>query len=157
MWNSKSILPNLYYVVAAPHLFQRRKCHCTSSAAERSILGIMTSQGRHIAVEEALPEGDHSLRLVFSDGVEGIVDVSDFLEYPAFRRFRDPEMFRRVYVEGGSPMWDGNTDISPRVLYCRATGCSYEDIDPPIATALMKDPDSKLAKLHASTEMAFSE
>ena len=117
----------------------------------------MASQGKYIAVEEAHPEGDHSLRLVFSDGVEGIVDVSDFLEYPAFQRFRNPEMFRRVYVEGGSPMWDSGTDISPRVLYCRATGCSYEDIDPPIATALMRDPDSKLAKLHASTEMALSE
>ena len=125
--------------------------------AECAILVIMGSQGRYIAVEEALPEGDHSLRLVFSDGAEGIVDVSDFLEYPAFRRFRNPEMFRRVYVEGGSPMWDSDTDISPRVLYCRATGCSYEDIDPPIATALLKDPDSKLAKLHASTEMALSE
>ena len=117
----------------------------------------MASQGRYIAVEEALPEGDHSLRLVFSDGVEGIVDVSDFLENPAFQRFRDPEMFRHVYVEGGSPMWDSNTDISPRVLYCRATGCSYEDIDPPIATALLRDPDSKLAKLRASKETALSE
>ena len=117
----------------------------------------MASQGRHIAVEEAHPEGDHSLRLVFSDGVKGIVDVSDILEYPAFQRFRDPDMFRGVYVEDGTPMWDSNTDISPRMLYCRATGCSYEDIDPPIATALMKDPDSKLAKLHASMEMVLSE
>lgn len=62
----------------------------------------------------------HTLWLRFSDGVEGHVDMSDWLDGPAFARLREPAFFAQVRL---APMltieWPNGVDIAPESLYDR--------------------------------------
>src|SRR5687767_6585867 len=62
----------------------------------------------------------HTLWLRFSDGVEGHVDMSDWLDGPAFARLREPALFEQVRL---APMltieWPNGVDIAPEALYDR--------------------------------------
>lgn len=62
---------------------------------------------------------DRIVHLVFDDGVEGDVDLSD-LNYGVFTEIgRDDAKFGEVYVdhEQGTVAWPGRLDLAPEVLY----------------------------------------
>jgi hypothetical protein len=77
-----------------------------------------------------LPD-DRSLRVRWTDGLEGVIDFADLMERPLFRPLRNPQRFRdvRVYEYGHSLYWlddDGSEiDICPDVLRAR--------VDPEVA------------------------
>lgn len=63
--------------------------------------------------------GGHRLRLRFSNGDEGIVDLSDALWGPMFEPLQDVEAFQRFEV---SPVlhtitWDNHADLAPEYLH----------------------------------------
>jgi len=63
---------------------------------------------------------DHGvLRLVFTDGLSGEVDVLDRMRGPVFERARTPEGFREVHVAEGTVAWPGGADLAPDTLYER--------------------------------------
>ena len=66
-----------------------------------------------VDVIELKPVGDHALWLRFSDGQEGIRDVSDILAEggPMVEPLRDPSMFRRAFVSPGVPSWPNGFDL----------------------------------------------
>ena len=64
--------------------------------------------------------GEFSLRLVFNDGVEGVVDFSDWLSGPVFEPLKDPVYFSRFFIEGGTVAWPNGADIAPETLHERA-------------------------------------
>lgn len=66
------------------------------------------------------------LHLVFTDGAEGEVDLSNDLWGPVFEPLRDPARFAEVQVDPqfGTVVWPGDIDLDPDVLYHRATGAS---------------------------------
>ncbi|MFN3368008.1 DUF2442 domain-containing protein [Thermus scotoductus] len=77
-----------------------------------------------VEVVEARPLEVLKLRLRFSDGKEGVVDLSA-LELPGLlSRLRDPGFFAQVRVdpELGAPVWPGGLDLDPLVLYAQALG-----------------------------------
>jgi hypothetical protein len=77
-----------------------------------------------VEVVEARPLEGLKLWLRFSDGKEGVVDLS-VLELPGLlSRLRDPGFFAQVRVdpELGAPVWPGGLDLDPLVLYARALG-----------------------------------
>jgi len=77
-----------------------------------------------VEVVEARPLEGLKLRLRFSDGKEGVVDLSA-LELPGLlSRLRDPGFFAQVRVdpELGAPVWPGGLDLDPLVLYAQALG-----------------------------------
>lgn len=59
------------------------------------------------------------LRLTFSDGVVGEIDVLHRMRGPIFDGARDPEGFAQVAVdaETGTVTWPGGADLAPDVLY----------------------------------------
>lgn len=61
------------------------------------------------------------LRLTFSDGVCGEVDVLGRMHGPVFERARTPEGFVEVTVdrETGTVCWPGGADLAPDTLYAR--------------------------------------
>jgi hypothetical protein len=61
------------------------------------------------------------LRLTFSDGLSGEVDVLDRMHGPVFERARTPEGFAEVEVdpETGTVCWPGGADLAPDTLYER--------------------------------------
>ncbi|MGH2811386.1 MAG: DUF2442 domain-containing protein [Actinomycetota bacterium] len=68
-------------------------------------------------VIEAQHRGDHKIHLVFQDGTQGTVDLSDSLEGPVFEPLRDPEFFARFFIEAGTLVWPNGADIAPESLY----------------------------------------
>lgn len=77
-----------------------------------------------IRVRAVQPLGGYRLRLEFSDGSGGTVDLSDDLWGPVFAPLRDPARFAEVYVDRqfGTVAWPGDIDLDPDVLYHQATG-----------------------------------
>lgn len=68
-------------------------------------------------VVDAEYRGDFKIRLVFSDGVTGTIDFSDWLRGPIFEPLKDPEYFARYFIDGGTVAWPNGADIAPETLY----------------------------------------
>ena len=71
----------------------------------------MTTQTINIVT--ALQVGDYSLRLVFDDGTEQVIDFKPFLNrsrHPDIRRWLDPERFSSFRIEHGELVW-GDYDL----------------------------------------------
>ena len=78
---------------------------------------------RDVISVRPLPE--HRLRVCFDDGVEGIVDVAQMVEFTGvFEPLRDPTMFAqvRVHAELGTVCWPNDADLDSDVLYATMTG-----------------------------------
>ena len=62
---------------------------------------------------------DFTIRLRFSDGSEGDVDLADELYGKIFEPLRDPSFFRRFFVhpEFHTLCWPNGADIAPEFLY----------------------------------------
>ncbi len=72
-----------------------------------------------VKVVEIEPIGDHRLRVAFSDGSSGEHDFSDLVAEPGpmVAPLRDPEFFRRVFLELGIPTWPNGFDIDAVKLH----------------------------------------
>jgi hypothetical protein len=68
----------------------------------------------------------YRLDLIFSDGVQGIVDLSNRIigRGGVFRALQDPGFFQQVHVdtELGTIVWPNDADFCPDLLYRWATG-----------------------------------
>jgi hypothetical protein len=58
--------------------------------------------------------------LTFNDGLERVVDFTRWIQGPIFEPLRDPEYFRRFFIEGGTVVWPNGADIAPETLYEQA-------------------------------------
>lgn len=82
---------------------------------------------------EALP--DYRLKVTYTDGVEGEIDVSHLVGRGVFQELADPATFARVGIgTGGEITWGGQADLCPDAVYLRVTGKKPEDIFPNLAT-----------------------
>jgi len=65
------------------------------------------------------PLDGHKLWLRFTDGSEGIRDLSDIVAHdgPMIEPLRDPAYFKRVFIEMGVPTWPNGFDLDPINLY----------------------------------------
>ena len=62
-------------------------------------------------------KGAHRIRLTFSDGRQGTVDFTPWLEGPVFEPLKDLAYFQRFFLEGGTVAWPNGADIAPETLY----------------------------------------
>lgn len=69
----------------------------------------------HVHVRE-----DFHLELKFNTGETRIFDARPYLEKGAFRRLKDPALFRQAHVAFDTVCWPGNLDIAPETLYDRS-------------------------------------
>ena len=63
----------------------------------------------------------HRIRIAFSNGKQGTVDLTDTLWGPMFEPLRDLRTFRKFEV---SPIlhtirWENNADLAPEYLYAK--------------------------------------
>jgi hypothetical protein len=72
-----------------------------------------------VKVVETRALDDRRLWLRFSNGQEGVRDFADILAEGGVmvEPLRDPAMFRRVFLEFGTPSWPNGYDIDPIALY----------------------------------------
>ncbi len=88
----------------------------------------MTRELVRVAAVE--PLHDFVVRLTFTDGTVGEVDLEPLVWGPVFEPHRsDPDFFRQVYVDevSGTIAWLNETDLDPDVLYALATG-TYDEL-----------------------------
>ncbi len=83
----------------------------------------------NIVAVEALPQ--YRLRVVYSDGVEGEVDLSAHVGQGVFSVLAAPEFFSKVSVgSGGEITWEDKVDICPDRIYLEITGKTPEELFP---------------------------
>ena len=66
-----------------------------------------------VRVTDAQALDNQRVHVRFTDGHTGIIDMTQFLAYPAWQRLRDPQLFATAHAERGTVAWDGNIDIAP--------------------------------------------
>jgi len=72
-----------------------------------------------VDVLKVKPLDGHKLWLRFSDGREGVRDLSDIIAGggPMVEPLKDQDYFNRVFVEMGAPTWPNSFDLDPIQLY----------------------------------------
>jgi hypothetical protein len=70
-------------------------------------------------VVDARSAGEYRLYLRFSDGVEGLADLSRFLWGPVFEALREADVFTRFRISGetGAVEWENGADLAPEALW----------------------------------------
>lgn len=81
-------------------------------------------------ISSVLPVKNYKIKIKFTDGVEGIVDLSDLKGKGVFSVWDDENVFNAVAVDGESNTvsWPGGIDLCPDVLYADVTGKSVDSI-----------------------------
>lgn len=76
---------------------------------------------------KAMP--DYKLWVKYSDGVEGVVDLSHLAGKGIFSIWNDYSKFLKVYIGNGSEIaWSNKIDICPDSIYMRITGKTPEQL-----------------------------
>lgn len=75
-------------------------------------------------ITSATPLPGYRLRLTFTDGAEGLVDLSDLVGQGVFAAWRDERVFAQVAIDPltRTVVWPGGIDLCPDVLYSKVTG-----------------------------------
>ncbi len=53
----------------------------------------------------------------FDDGTEKCIDISQWFKGPVFEPLKDPKLFKKFFIEGGTLAWPNGVDIAPEALY----------------------------------------
>ncbi len=61
--------------------------------------------------------GRFRIHLTFNDDTEETIDFQQWLEGPVFEPLKDPNYFRRFFLDGGTVAWPNGADIAPETLY----------------------------------------
>jgi hypothetical protein len=69
------------------------------------------------SVVRAEHRGGFQLHVVFNDGSENTIDFEQWLEGPMFEPLKNPDYFRRFFVDGGTVVWPNGADVAPETLY----------------------------------------
>jgi hypothetical protein len=68
------------------------------------------------AVVAVRPNEDFSLAVVFEDGVEGVLDMTPYLDFGVFRRIKDFDQFKRVRIAFDTVEWECCVDLDPEFI-----------------------------------------
>ncbi|GFP22668.1 hypothetical protein HKBW3S09_00136 [Candidatus Hakubella thermalkaliphila] len=87
------------------------------------------------------PLDNYRLWVKYSDGIEGIVDLSDLVGKGVFAPWKDYREFQKVHIgQSGEIAWSEEIDLCPDAIYLKITGRKSEDLFPKLR---------ELAILHA--------
>jgi hypothetical protein len=94
-----------------------------------------------IYVDKAEYAGDFKVRLRFSDGKEGVVDLKEVVfQYEAAAPLRTPEAFSKFELDSWPTLaWDCGFDIAPESLYERCFPAMVAAEEPAVYST-KKDP-----------------
>ena len=72
----------------------------------------------------------YRIRLEYSDGVSGEVDLSHLVDNDAFKTWKDRECFESVYLDCGDIAWSVDAGLCHNALYMQITGKTAEELLP---------------------------
>ena len=80
---------------------------------------------------EVKPLDNYRLWIKYSDGIEGIVNLSKFVGKGVFQRWDDYREFQKVHIgPDGEIAWSDDIDMCPDALYLKVTNQKPEDLFP---------------------------
>ena len=59
----------------------------------------------------------HKIKVVFDDGVSGIVDLNDLVQKGIFQQLMDEQVFRNVHTDGSAIAWSEELEIDADNIY----------------------------------------
>jgi hypothetical protein len=71
----------------------------------------------HWSVQQAEAIGDLTLRVVFRDGLSGVVRFEEAYLDGVFDVLRNPDFFKQVLIEYGAVTWPNGLDLAPDAMY----------------------------------------
>ena len=94
-----------------------------------------------IKVRTAEPLNNHRLALKFSDGTDGVADLSKHIRRKPFLALANEKVFRRVIVDHGAVEWpDGDVGIATEALYALV-----HDLPKPTTLEEVRDNELKVS------------
>lgn len=60
---------------------------------------------------------EYKLLLIYENGEQRIYDMKPNLQYEAFKKLKDYELFKKVHAVGETIEWETGEDVSPESLY----------------------------------------
>ena len=108
-------------------------CKVMQGEIAAKLFGMTTTDRMYVPVVDAVSvAGRWSIAVRFTDGTEGIVDLSHLRGLKGFEKWRSRRYFRGVRVQGGTVMWgDWEVSVCADLLYCEITGVPLKDLYPP--------------------------
>lgn len=80
---------------------------------------------------EVRPLDRYRLWVKYSDGTEGIADLSDLVGKGVFALWNDYEEFKKVHIgASGEIAWSEEIDVCPDAIYLKVSGKKPEDLFP---------------------------
>lgn len=68
-------------------------------------------------ITNVMPLADYKVHLHFSNGEQGVYDLSKFLDRGVFKELRNEQYFKKVTVDNGTICWPHGQDLCPDTLY----------------------------------------
>ncbi|MCL5278310.1 MAG: DUF2442 domain-containing protein [Planctomycetes bacterium] len=68
------------------------------------------------AVVSVRPNEDFSLFVAFEDGIEGVLDMTPYLNFGVFKKLNDFEQFKRVRIAFDTVEWECGVDLDPEFV-----------------------------------------
>ena len=82
-------------------------------------------------ITEVKPLEKYRLNIKFSDGVQGVVDLSEFAGIGVFALWNDYSQFEKVKIgRSGELIWNEEVDIDGLAIYLKLTRKKPEDVLP---------------------------
>jgi hypothetical protein len=60
---------------------------------------------------------NYQLKLIFNNGIEGIVDLEQELYGEIFEPLKDKNLFQKVFINGRTIEWPNGADFAPEFLF----------------------------------------
>jgi hypothetical protein len=93
-------------------------------------------------VVKVKPLDNRRVWLRFSDGMEGIADLSELSGKGVFKAWDADDAFNKVRVgEGGGIQWTDQIDLCPDALYLKVTGKAPEELFPALRNVMQHAGD----------------
>jgi len=79
-------------------------------------------------MKSACVVGTYRVEVLFDNAEKRVFDLEPYLDLPAFRRLRDPNVFLQVKIDSGwSLFWPGDIDLSHDTVYLEGTPVSHQE------------------------------
>ena len=90
-------------------------------------------------VIEVKPLENYRIWVKYSDGVEGVVDLSELVGKGVFAVWKDYREFQKAHIgPGGEIAWSEEIDLCPDAIYLKVTGKKPEDLFPKLRELAVK-------------------
>ena len=74
---------------------------------------------------------NYQIWIKYSDGIQGVVDLSDLVGKGVFAVWKDYREFQKVHIgPSGEIAWSEEIDLCPDAIYLKITGKKPEDLFP---------------------------